>query len=487
MQCVHLSFEIALVIHMLCLANRALDKILTLDYIDMAAAYDPADMATKMGTGEGISMYVLLDPEAKVSSEKAAADIAEVTEGIPANIAVSNSGADMSAMMGSGVQILVKGDDMDKLMATAEEIGKLVEGIEGFEDIDNGLGDPAKELRVTVDKNKAMKYGLTVSQIYSMLNADISTSTDSITVTTDDGDYPIVIKADPDKVLTREKLADHKFTVNVPDSSGATKEKTVYLTDIADVTETTGPAAISHTDQTRYIQVSAMAADGYNLGLLSRELEDRLDEYTAPAGVSVELSGENENIKDMLSDTILMILLACAFIYLIMVAQFQSLLLPFIIIFTIPLAFSGGLLCLMLCGQEISIVAMLGFLLLAGIIVNNGIVFIDRVNQLVAEGYQRQEALVTAGRQRMRPILMTALTTICSLLAMVFSQQMGAEMLRPMAIVAAAGMVYATVLTLFLVPALYDIFKGKSEKRKARREAARAAKEQAMIPEKAEI
>ena len=273
---------------------------------------------------------------------------------------------------------------------------------------------------------------------------------------------------------------------------GGTEEKTIYLSDIASVQVGYGPAAINRDGQNRYMTVSAMAADGYNIGLLSRELEVRLADYDPPTGVSIELAGENEMVRDMLGDIMLMILLACAFIYLIMVAQFQSLLLPFIIIFTIPLAFCGGLLSLIILGQEVSLVAMLGFLLLAGIIVNNGIVFIDRVNQLRQEGMSAHDALLTTGTQRMRPILMTALTTICSLLAMIFSQQMGAELLRPMATVAACGLIYATVLTLFVVPSLYDIFKGdkraakkqeKKERRLRKKEEKAREKADTVLPE----
>jgi multidrug efflux pump subunit AcrB len=163
----------------------------------------------------------------------------------------------------------------------------------------------------------------------------------------------------------------------------------------------------------------------------------------------------------------LMLLLAVIFMYLIMVAQFQSLLSPFIIMFTIPLAFTGGFLGLYFSHSEISVVAMIGFVMLAGIIVNNGIVLIDYMNQLREGGMERREAILTAGKTRLRPVLMTALTTILALSTMVFSNDMGSAMGKPMAIVTIGGLLYGTILTLVVIPCVYDIFaRGKSDRKK---------------------
>ena len=163
-------------------------------------------------------------------------------------------------------------------------------------------------------------------------------------------------------------------------------------------------------------------------------------------------------INDAISQVLLMLLLAVVFMYLIMVAQFQSLLLPFIIMFTIPLAFTGGLLGLFVSGSEISVIALIGFVMLAGIIVNNGIVLIDYMNQLREQGMEKREAILTAGRTRLRPVLMTALTTILALSTMVLSNDMGAEMAKPMAVTTIGGLLYGTLLTLVVVPCIYDIF-----------------------------
>ena len=169
------------------------------------------------------------------------------------------------------------------------------------------------------------------------------------------------------------------------------------------------------------------------------------------------IEGESATIGDAMHDLVLMILLAVVFIYLIMVAQFQSLLSPFIVMFTMPLAFTGGLLALLIAGESLSVIAMLGFLVLAGVVVNNGIVFVDYANQLRLEGMEKREALVQTGRDRIRPILMTALTTILAMVTLVFSTDASAAMSRPLALVTIGGLSYATLLTLIVVPVLYDL------------------------------
>ena len=199
--------------------------------------------------------------------------------------------------------------------------------------------------------------------------------------------------------------------------------------------------------------------------LVGNEVRDRLDDYEVPEGYSVEMAGEDETINDAMRQLALMLLLAIIFIYLVMVAQFQSLLSPFIIMFTIPLAFTGGFLALYLTGQEVSVISMVGFVMLSGIIVNNGIVLVDYVNQLRRQGMSKKEAIVEAARTRMRPVLMTALTTIISMSTMAIGLGQGSEMGQPMAIVVVGGLIYGTILTLVVVPCIYDAFNREKDMR----------------------
>ena len=206
-------------------------------------------------------------------------------------------------------------------------------------------------------------------------------------------------------------------------------------------------------------------ADGNNVTLVTREVQKALEGYEPPKGVTLEMAGENETIMEAMGQLMQMAAMAILIIYLIMVIQFQSLLLPFIVMFTIPLAFTGGFLGLYICGMEVSVVSMIGFIMLAGIIVNNGIVLIDYINQLRLEGVERRDAIILAGRTRMRPILMTVLTTVLGLVFMALATGMGAEMMQPIAVVCIGGLLYATLMTLFVVPAMYDIMARKELKK----------------------
>ena len=203
------------------------------------------------------------------------------------------------------------------------------------------------------------------------------------------------------------------------------------------------------------------AAEGYALSHVSDAVEAALDAYQPPEGYEVALSGENETVNEIMGDMVFMMAVALVLIFLIMVAQFQSFKSPFIVLFTIPLAFTGGLIALLLTGMDLSIVAMVGFLVLMGVVVNNGIVFVDSVNQMRIAGMTKRKALLETGRVRLRPILMTAITTILGMLTLALGVGMGSEMMQPMAVVTIGGLTYATFMTLFIVPVLYDLFNGE--------------------------
>ena len=223
-------------------------------------------------------------------------------------------------------------------------------------------------------------------------------------------DYPIIVVDGERDKIGRNDLEDLLIKVD-----GQEGEKEIRIGDIATIKEEKGLSSIMRKSQERYISINGTIDKGYNIGLVSRDLEKELRYYTLPEGYSLEIAGENKLIQDSLRDLILMIAIAIAFIYLIMVAEFQSLLSPFIVMFTIPLAFTGGILALAIAGYDLSIISMLGFLILSGIVVNNGIVFVDYTNQLRERDIELTEALVLAGKTRMRPILMTAITTILGL------------------------------------------------------------------------
>lgn len=406
------------------------------------------------GSVNSATVYVVTYEDKTMSNEELAEVIRTKTADLDAEISVSSSSMDMSAMGGSGVSIQIRGRDIDTLQRLANEVAAVIESVEGTENVSNGLGDTNEELRIIVDKDKAIGYGLTVAQVYTQIAPKLADASVATTLEAANKDYSVYVANGSDAELTRELVQE--MVVKGTDKEGASIE--IPLKDVAEFTTALSLESINRADQSRYLNVSASIANGYNIGLVSADIEERLEDYQLPEGYRFVFSGENEMINDALGQVGLMLLLAVVFMYLIMVAQFQSLLSPFIILFTIPLAFTGGFFALFFTGSEVSVIAMIGFVMLSGIIVNNGIVIVDFMNQLIEEGVAKRTAIITAGKTRLRPVLMTALTTILGLSTMVFSSDMGSEMARPMALVTIGGLLYGTLLTLFVIPCIYDIF-----------------------------
>ena len=435
-------------------ADIVMTRILEITDIDKVGAIDNSTGSTMMNSSSsGVSMYLILGEERSMTNEEIARKIEELTADLNAEIEVSTSEMDMSAMMASGISVQIMGNDIDKLKQISQEIESKLAEIEGVSEIEGVQENASKEKRIHVNKNKAMKYNLTVAQVYSAVASKIKTEIEGTEVEIDKKEYQVIIKKANNDVVNAENLMNIKLDVKENE-----EEKTSQLSEIATLEDNTGLENIMRENNNRYVTVSCAIKEGYSATMVSREVENVLKTYEAPEGYSVQIEGELDSTMEYMQDLLLMIVVAILFIYLIMVAQFQSLKLPFIVMFTIPLAFTGGLLALFFTGQAISIIAMLGFLVLAGIVVNNGIVFVDCVNQLVEEGMERVEAIKQTGKLRLRPILMTALTTILGLLSMALGIGDGAEMTQPLGIVAIGGLLYATVLTLFFVPVLYDIF-----------------------------
>lgn len=429
---------------------------------DVGAMASSSAMTMLTGGGNSATnsttIYVSLNEDKERENTEIAAQIdsmlTDIKEKEQAEIDIETATMDMSAMGGSGITVQVEGRELDTLQKIAKDVAAIVAEVERTADVSDGLEESTGELRVMIDRDKAIEHGLTVAQIFQQIQAKLADAASATTLETEIKEYDVYVKHANDMELTRELVKDLEIERTAQDG---TKEK-IKLSDIAEFENTQSPKSVNRIDQTRYIAVSAAVADGYNVGLVAEDVEEALKGYEVPNGYTLEMSGENETINDAMEQVYLMLVLALIFMYLIMVAQFQSLLSPFIIMFTIPLAFTGGFLGLIISGSEVSVIALIGFVMLSGIIVNNGIVLVDYINQLRSEGMEKKEAIVTAGKTRIRPVLMTALTTILALSTMVFSNDMGADMSRPMSIVTIGGLVYGTLLTLVVIPCIYDIF-----------------------------
>ena len=451
------------------LTDEAMALMQQVEGVETVGAMDGGTGMNMMGMGgaaasdtvESMSFYLVLDENA--DSKKAADDLAALSAQLPGcEVSVTTSSMDMSVLGGSGVELIVRGPDVDELNRITHDLMDILRGVEGLEEPTNGQEEGTPQLRLVVDKDAAMRCGLTVAQIYSELASALTTETTSTTLTVGAEDYEVVV-VDERGRLDRDTLMNYEFEVagTGPDA----EPETHTLSEFASLKDDLSLAAVNRENQQRYMTVSAAVKEGYNATLISREIQPTLDSYDLPDGYTLEVGGETQSVADAMQDLVLMILLAVVFIYMIMVAQFQSLLGPFIVMLTMPLAFTGGLGALWIAGLPLSVISMLGFLILAGVVVNNGIVFVDYANQLRLEGMEKRAALIETGKTRMRPILMTALTTILAMSTMAFSTGMGAELSKPMALVTMGGLGYATLLTLFIVPVFYDLLFRKPMKK----------------------
>lgn len=441
---------------------RAVEDIEDIESIGaMAGGSTVSGMMGGSGEADSVSIYLLLKEDKKLSGEELEKEITKRTKDIACEVSISTQSMDMSALGGTGIQLWVKGKDLDQLAQLAGRAAEAVEKTAGTKNVSDGMEESDKEYRISVNKEKAMEYKLTVAQVFTEIQKRLAEAQAATTLSTTEKDYSVYVRDSRDEEMTRKDLEN--LNISYTDADGAAKE--VKLSKIADFSEALGPQTIQRDSQTRYMVVSAEIAEGYNIGLVSREVEKNLKELTLPRGYTVEMKGEDETINEAMGQLTLMLVLALVFMYLIMVAQFQSLLSPFIIMFTIPLAFTGGFMGLVAAQKEVSVIAMIGFIMLSGIIVNNGIVLVDYTNQLRAEGMEKREALVQAGKDRLRPIIMTALTTILGLSTMAAGMGMGGGMVQPMAIVTIGGLIYGTLLTLFVVPCIYDLMNRKKYKR----------------------
>ena len=455
------------------------------------------DMTSMMSSGGGaydVTAYITLTEGA--SGAKTGQQIEAACTGMDCTVTASGAmDSYMTYLTGSGVALNVYGSDMEQMQSAAKTLAAKLATVPGTENVSDGLEQAATALHLSVDRNAAMEKGLTVAQVYMAVASALTDTDSSLSLTLDGLDVSVSIQSPEESRMTREKLMDLEIDPSAMSamssmmsaasgsgsmsgmsgmssgsgsmsgmssmSSGSTSAvqaaAPVRLGDIAKLEETVSLNTIHRDQQRRYITVSADVADGCNVTKVTTAAQAAIAEVDLPQGITASFQGENEAIMDAIEQLLLMLLLGIVLVYLVMVAQFQSLRSPLIVMFTIPLAFTGGFLALLLAGIEVSVVSLVGFVMLVGVIVNNGIVLVDYINQLRLEGMGRREAIIEAGVTRLRPILMTSLTTILGLVVMAFGKDVGTALMQPVALVCIGGLLYATLMTLLVVPCMYDI------------------------------
>lgn len=468
------------------LADTVLERVMTVDNVQDAGfmmsggTMGGLNMGAAMGGSSGgsydVEGYITM-PEGTFGSD-AAKEITALCADLPCEVTASGVMSSMMSMMtGSGVSLQVFGDNMEDLQSAAQALAKRLEQVDGVAEVDDGLDESAPALQVVVDRVAAAKKGMTVAQIYMKVAAALQSSTSVSNVTLGGESMALSVDAVEGSTVTREKLLELEITPDATLSSamggsagssalsqlsGSSDDTekddgTFKLGDVAKVQETVSMNTISRDQQRRCVTVTATVADGYNVTHVTSAARQALGSAALPDGVTVEFNGENEQIMDAMGQLLLMLLLGVVLVYFIMVAQFQSLKSPFIVMFTIPLAFTGGFLALLVTGIEVSVISLIGFVMLVGIIVNNGIVLVDYINQQRLAGMERREAIIDAGVTRLRPILMTSLTTILGLIVTAAAKNAGTALMQPVAVVCIGGLLYATLMTLFVVPCMYEI------------------------------
>ena len=426
-----------------------------------SAITDLLNAANSYGT---YKLNVMLN-ESLSSSEietvrQALVDATSNIENCTASVEISGM-QELTSQLASGLSVKIYGTDTETLNQLGEKVVEIVNSTEGFANATTGLGNGDSTINLHIDRDKVRAAGLTVAQVYQQIAAKLTTTTTAQTPVTIDGTTMNVQISDNLDPVTKENMMDMTFETSVMSADGTTTTGTCTLADIATWVTGTAPDSITSENQTQYITVTADTLDGYNTTVQARALQSKLDEYAAssemPEGCSFSMGGESDIVNYMVQEMVQWMGLALPFVYLVMVAQFQSLLSPFIVLFTVPLAFTGGLLGLLAAGQQLTMISLLGFIVLMGTVVNNGIVFVDYTNQLRMGGMDRRAALIATGKTRMRPILMTTLTTVLAMLQMLLSDDMASQLMSGMAIVIICGLSYATLMTLYIVPIMYDI------------------------------
>ena len=403
----------------------------------------------------GATYYILLDEKSKRKMKDIIADIETKTEDLPCMVEITTASNDYSALLGSGLSVKVKGRDLDQIREYTKQVVAIMEETPGVIDIEDGLDDTTPCLKIHVDKSKAMEYQLTTAQVYALVLAKLMPSTASAVLSGESKDYDIYVIAKDQKETTLHDIKSMTFSYTDQKTG---KTRNVALGKIVEFEETDSLNVINRDAQTKYVAVTAGIDDDHNVTYVSNDLQRKFkEEISLKDGYSIEMGGEDEMILDAMKQLGAMLTLAVIFIYLIMVAQFQSLLSPFIIMFTIPLAFTGGFFALFFTNNTVSVIGALGFVMLSGIIVNNGIVMVDTINQLRRGGMSKKDAIVESATSRLRPVLMTTLTTIISMSTMALGIGGGSAMMQPMAIVIIGGLIYGTLLTLIVIPVMYDI------------------------------
>jgi len=413
-----------------------------------------------LGSGDTATIQIKLKPlaEREITTQEAVEKLRLAMSGVPGadiTVAAADSTGGMTA---SPVEINIRGDDLQLLEELGDTVATIVADVEGTRNVANSLTEAKSEIQLVVNREKAARYGLTAGQVLSAVRLSYDGSVVSRMRT---GDDEVNIR-----LLTSgnfEKTPDTLSGMMIVTPAGAL----VPVGAVAGIETREVPQVINRAGQNRQVSITADVV-GRDTGSVNRDIQTRLDGLTMPEGYLVETGGQAQDMAESFGSLGTALILSVILVFMVMVALFESLFQPFIIMFSLPPTFIGVVMGLLVTGHRLSVTALIGAIMLVGIVVNNAIVLVDYINTLRKRGYERNQAILEAGPVRLRPIIMTALTTVLALLPMAFGGGEGAEAQAPMAVVVAFGLTLSTLITLVFVPVVYTIFDDLGQKLAAR-------------------
>ncbi|HLR35371.1 MAG TPA: efflux RND transporter permease subunit [Tissierellales bacterium] len=412
-----------------------------------------SSMGSSTNSNNG-NIVVVLKPFKERSREtfQVAEEVRNLGIEVPgAEISVDASSDLMAGLGGDAVNIAIKGEDLDVLQELGEDFKEIVESVEGTREVKHQYEEGMPEVRILIDRDVVSQFGLTTFQIANSVRGNVSGVTAS-RFKYGGTELDIVIKGQDNY---REDFTELKsLPISTPLGT------TIPLDELADLSVEKGPTTVYREGQSRIVNVTSQLLDR-DMGHVIDDIEEKLKDYSMPNGYSYSFEGQYEQLQKAYKDLTIALILALVLVFLILAAQFESFRYPFIVILSVPLAFSGGALGLLLSGKTLSVPAIVGAIILAGIVVNNAIVLVDYINTLRREGIEMEDAIMKAGNTRLRPILMTTLTTVLGLIPLALRKGEGAELQSPMAITVISGLLFSTVLTLVIIPVLYTLLDKK--------------------------
>ncbi len=430
---------------------------------------DGGDALSSLAGGGATFMIDLVPKEERTRSAKEIeVDLNSQFANIPgAKVTALSSEGSMGAYGGLSVDIVIKGDDLDTLQQISTDFTEIFYNIDAVTKVDTSIEESSPQVDIKIDRQKSAGYGISSSSVANIITTQVQGYSPT-TLKYNGTELNIHLGGNPDNY----KYIDDIKNIQIPSAYGGT----VPLYEIADINLSYTPTSINRENQERYVTVSA-TTDGTTPSEISKQFEQNLQTYIMPANYHWEYSGSQEQMAETFASMILALVFSILLVYMVMAAEFESLMYPFIVLLSIPIAVSGGIFGLAIVREPISITSFLGMIMLSGLVINSAIVIIDYTNLLVRErNISHYEALLISGPVRLRPIVMSVSTTVLGLIPMAISQAEGAEMMRGLAVIVIFGLLFSTFVTLLFIPTVYLSFTERSIKRKNKKEAKRLAK-----------